>query len=94
MSWFFEGVIAIVQTKMGRTAAAAADARNQINNNIDLIDERIPFYSTNKPDLTPAKFRFVELDTITVGPKDSTGFNHVVEYTNRELHELYKTIKG
>jgi len=87
-------VVAIVQTKMGRTAAAAADARNQIDNNINLIDERLPFYSTNKPDLTPAKFRFVELDTVTIGPKDNTGFDHVVEYTNRELHELYKTIRG
>ncbi|WP_067052678.1 PEGA domain-containing protein [Methanofollis ethanolicus] len=87
-------VVAIVQTKMGRTVAAAKDAKRQINDNIRVIDDRFRFYTTNKPDLTPAKFRFVELDTITVGPKDSSEFDHVVDYTNRELHEIYKTIRG
>ncbi|MBP2146411.1 hypothetical protein J2129_001865 [Methanofollis sp. W23] len=85
-------VVAIVQTKTGRKAAD--HARDQLSRDLDVIDDRYRFISTDKPDLTPAQFRVVELDTVTVGPKDGNGFDHVVEYTNRELHELYRTITG
>jgi hypothetical protein len=85
-------VVAIVQTKTGRNAAD--QAKNQLSRNIDIIDDQYRFISTNIQGLTPAKFRVVELDTIAVGPKDGIGFDHIIEYTNRELHELYKTIRG
>ncbi len=85
-------VAAIVQTKMGRNAAS--QAKDQISRNLDIIDDRYRFISTDKPDLTPAQFRVLELDTVTIGPKDGSGFNQIIEYTNRELHELYKTIRG
>jgi hypothetical protein len=85
-------VVAIVQTKTGRKAAD--HAKDQLSRDLDVIDDRYRFISTDKPDLTPAQFRVVELDTVTVGPKDGNGFDHVIDYTNRELHELYKTIKG
>lgn len=85
-------VVAIVQTKMGRNAAG--HARDQLSRDLAVIDDRYRFISTDKPDLTPAKFRVVELDTVTIGPKDGNGFDQVIDYTNRELHEIYKTIKG
>jgi len=91
LSWFFENILAIVEANTGRNAA---NQKNALSWNIAVIDEQYRFASTDEPDLTPAQFRVVTLDTVTIGPKDSTGFNHVVEYTNRELHELYKTIKG
>jgi len=71
---------------MGRNAADRA--KDQLSRNLDTIDDRYRFISTDKPDLTPAQFRIFELDPITIGPKDGSGFNHVIEYTNRELHEL------
>jgi len=85
-------VVAIVQTKMGRNAAG--QAKDQLSRDLDVIDDRYRFISTDKPDLTPAQFRVFELDTLTIGPKDGSEFNHAIEYTNRELHELYKTIRG
>ena len=85
-------VVAIVQTKMGRNAAG--QAKDQLSRNIDIIDDQYRFISTSVQGLTPAQFRVIELNTVTIGPKDSIGFDHVVDYTNRELHELYRTIRG
>ena len=85
-------VKAIVQTKSGRKAADRA--KDQLSRDVAVINDQDRFISTDIPDLTPAQFRVVELETVTVGPKDSNGFDHVIKYTNRELHELYKTIGG
>mgnify|MGYP000951228422 CR=1 FL=1 len=85
-------VVAIVQTKMGRNAAG--QAKDQLSRNIDIIDDQYRFISTSVQGLTPAQFRVIELNTVTIGPKDSIEFDHVVDYTNHELHELYRTIRG
>lgn len=83
-------VKAIVQTKTGRNAAERA--KDQLNRDMAVIDDQERFISTNIPDLTPEQFRIAELETVAIGPKDGNGFDHVLDYTNRELHELYKTI--
>ncbi|WFN34579.1 PEGA domain-containing protein [Methanogenium sp. S4BF] len=84
-------VKAIVQTKMGRNAAK--HAKDQLSRDMAVINDQERFISTSIPDLlSTAQFRMAELETVAIGPKDGNGFDHVLDYTNRELHELYKTI--
>lgn len=82
-------VVAIGQTKTGRTAAKTA--RSQLDRDLEVIDSDA-FFSTSEGLLTPAQFRSVTKETFTVGPNDGTGYDHIVDYSSSELHQLYKTI--